>query len=203
MTTIEEKLSLFSKIIHDKINEEKKEKLDAFSLCAKTKIDMEKEHIEELRKSLQRESQKKANTKANGIVAKEKLNKKREILFLREELIKETIGAIRARLIEFVRSSEYKAYLINNLQNTLNVIDKGHYYIFLVKIDYEKFQNEIVSLLREYHDHNVEMKSSEEDFLGGYILKDYDGKFRIDNSVRAAVQDSKEIVGVRIMEILA
>ena len=172
MTTIEDKMNLFTRIIHDKVNEEKKERLAAFSLDAEKKMNVEKEKIEELKKNLQRDIKKKANIKANGIVAKEKLNKQREMLFLKDKLIKDALECERERLIEFVKSLEYKMYFISTLKKTLNEIDKGHYYIFLVKRDYEKFQSEILGLLREYPDHNVEMKISKEDFIGGHILKD-------------------------------
>ena len=42
MTTIEDKISLFSKIIYDKVNEEKKERLETFSLEAQKRINAEK-----------------------------------------------------------------------------------------------------------------------------------------------------------------
>ena len=52
MTTIEEKIGLFSKIIYDKVNEEKKERLAEFNLEAQKRIDTEKEKIEELTRKL-------------------------------------------------------------------------------------------------------------------------------------------------------
>ena len=64
MTTIEDKISLFSKIIYDKVNEEKKERLEAFNKESEKKINLEKEKIEELKKLLQREVQKKSNIKS-------------------------------------------------------------------------------------------------------------------------------------------
>ena len=47
MTTIEDKISLFSKIIYDKVNEEKEERLKAFSLEAEKRLKVEKEKIQE------------------------------------------------------------------------------------------------------------------------------------------------------------
>ena len=202
MTTIEDKISLFSKIIYDKVNKEKEERLEAFSLDAQKKIMLEKEKIEELRQSLQKEVLKKSNIKANGIVAKERLNKQREVLFLKDKLILEALGNVRERLVQFVSSKEYKAYFLSAIQKTLKEIDKGNYYIILLKTDYEKFQTEIQDILSEYCDLHVEMKISEEDIIGGHVLKDFEGKFKIDNSIYSALQDSKEIIGVRVMEML-
>jgi V/A-type H+-transporting ATPase subunit E len=203
MTTIEDKISLFSKIIYDKVTEEKEERIEAFNKEAEKKINIEKEKIAELRRDLQREVAKKANIKANEIVAKEKLKKQREVLFLKDKLISDALANVHEKLAEFVCSPEYKSYFIGTLQKALKEVSKGNYYIIVLKRDYQKFQNEIEVIGSEYCDGNVEIKISEEDFIGGLILKDFEGKFKIDNSIASALQESKEIIGVRVMEMLA
>ena len=203
MTTIEDKISLFSKIIYDKVNEEKEEKLAAFSVEAEKRINIEKEKIEALRQSLQRDVTKKSKIKANGLVAKEKLNKQREILFLKDKLISEALENVREKLVEFVSTPEYKTYFLNLLEKSLKGMDSGKHFIILLKRDYEKFQNEIGVILSGYSDRNVDIKISEEDFIGGIIIKDFEGKFKIDSSIFSKLQESKEIIGVKVMEMLA
>ena len=119
MTTIEDKISLFSKIIYDKVNEEKQERVEAFNIEAEKRINMEKEKIEEARRNLQSDVQKKSSIKANRIVAKEMLNKQREILFLKDKLICEALEAVGDKLIEFVSQAEYKEYFFTLLKNTI------------------------------------------------------------------------------------
>jgi len=203
MTTIEDKISLFSKIIYDKVNEEKNERLSAFSKESEKKINFEKDKIEKLRNKLQSEVTKKSNIKANAIVAKENLNKQREVLFLKDKLIKETLKNIGERLVEFALSAEYKTYFISSLRKTLKTIDNGHYYIILVKRDYENFKSEIEVILEEHKNLDIVIEISEDDFIGGLILKDFEGKFRIDNSLDSALQESEEVIGVRVMEMLS
>ncbi len=203
MTTIEDKISLFSKIIYDKVNEEKEERLEAFRLDSQKRIDAEKENIDELRRNLQREVEKKSNVKANRIVAKERLGKQREILFLKDKLIQETLGEVREKLVEFVSSAEYKPYFFKMLKNTLKEINKGSYFIIILKRDYERFQIEIGDILSGYIDGKIEIEISEEDFIGGHILKDVEGKFKIDNSIYSKLEESEEIIGIRVMEMLA
>jgi len=202
MTTIEDKISLFSKIIYDKVNEEKERRLEAFNEEAEKKVNIEKEKIEELRRNLKSDVVKKFNIKANEIVAKERLNKQREMLFLKEKLIVEALENVREKLVEFVSFPEYKSYFLRVLENTLKEIDSGKYYIIVLKVDYEKFQSEIGVILNSYSDRNAEIKISEEDFIGGIILKDFEGKFKIDNGLYSKLEESKEIIGVRVMEML-
>ena len=203
MTTIEDKINLFSKIIYDKVNEEKKQRLDAFNLDAEKKITAKKEKLEDLKQNLQKEAKKKSNIKSNALVAKEKLNRQREVLSLKDNLIKDALESVRERLVEFTSTLQYKDYFISNIQNTLKGVDKGSYYIVVLKKDYEKFQTEIGVILSKCIDYNIEIKISGDDFIGGHVLKDHDGKFRIDNSIYSALQASKEIIGVRVMEMLS
>jgi V/A-type H+-transporting ATPase subunit E len=203
MTTIEDKISLFSKIIYDKVNGEKNEKLEALNSEIEKKLDSEKEKIEELRRNLQIEVTKKSNIKANGIVAKERLNKQREILFLKDKLIHNTLENVREKLVQFVSLPEYKLYLISTLQKILKEIDKGNYYIVVLKRDNEKFNSDIQVVISEYHNLNVEIVISDVDFIGGIVVRDFEGEFKIDNSIESKLQDSKELIGVRVMEMLA
>lgn len=203
MTTIEDKISLFSKIIYDKVNEEKEEKLEALSIEIEKKLDLEKEKIKELRQNLLREVTKKSNIKGNEIVAKERLNKQREVLFLKDKLICDTLENVHEKLVQFVSFPEYKNYFINTLQNTLMEINKGNFYLILLERDYEKFKSEIDVVLTAHSDLYVEIEMSDEDFIGGVMLRDFKGKFKIDNSINSKLQDCKEIIGVRVMEMLA
>lgn len=202
-TTIEDKISLFSKIIYDKVNEEKEERLEVFKAEAEKRINVESEKIEVLKRNLQREVEKKSNINANKIVAKERLNKQREILSLKDKLIKQTLEDVHKKLVEFVCFDEYKPHFLTMLQNTLKGIDKGNYYIIILKSDYEKFQSEIEIVLKEYTNGSIEIKISEEDFIGGLILMDFEGKFKIDNSIYSKLQECKEKIGIRVMEMLA
>jgi len=202
-TTIEDKISLFSKIIYDKVNEEKEERLEAFRIESEKRINVENEKIEVLRRNLQREVEKKSNIKANRIVAKERLNKQREILSLKDKLIKQTLEDVHKKLVEFVCVDEYKPYFLTMLQSSLKGIDKGSYYIIILKSDYDKFQSEIEIVLKEYTNGTIEIKISEEDFIGGLILEDIEGKFKIDNSIYSKLQECKEKIGIRVMEMLA
>ena len=203
MTTIEDKISLFSKIIYDKVNEEKEERLEVFASEAQKRLSTEKEKIEELMKSLQIDVSKKSNIKANVIVAKERVSKQREVLTLKDKLVKDALDDVRQKLVEFVSLSEYKPYFISALKRTFEGIDSGNYYLIVLKRDYERFKDDIEVICHEYPQRNVEIIISEVDFIGGLMLKDFEGMFKIDNSINSKLQDCKEIIGVRVMEVLA
>lgn len=203
MTTIEDKISLFSKIIYDKLNEEKEERLKAFEEEALRKMNEEKEKIEELKKIALIDVTKKANIKANEIVAKEKLNKQREVLALKDNLVKFTIEEVKNKLKVYVKGEEYKKYFNNLLEKALKDIENGDYNIIVLKSDYDRFKNDIGTAISSYRDKKVNLSISEDDFIGGIILKDVQGRFKIDYSIAKKLEESEELVGVRVMEMLA
>lgn len=202
MTTIDDKINLFSKIIFDKVNEEKDEKLGEFNKEAHNKLEVEQAKISELKKNLQRDIVKKANIKANEIIAREKLNKQREILALKEALIKATLEEVKDKLLQFVSSKQYDGFFMASLEKALKEVEAGSYYIVLVERDYEKFKLDIEAIKAKYNNKTIEIKVSEEDFIGGVILLDTKGTFKVDNSLFAKLQESKELIGVKVMEML-
>ncbi|WP_032121631.1 V-type ATP synthase subunit E [Clostridium amazonitimonense] len=203
MTTIEDKINLFSKILYDRLNEEKEEKLNKFNEEAEIKLKYEKEKIEELKKNTQREVLKKANIKANEIVAKEKLNKQRDILALKDKIIKDTISEVKEKLLDFVNSKEYDDYFMNILKKSLNEVDHGKYYVILLDRDIKRYESYIKEVIESNSHGTIEVKISNEDFIGGLIIRDFEGRFKVDNSLCWKLEESKEIIGVKIMEMLA
>ncbi|MBU3206311.1 hypothetical protein LGK99_01340 [Clostridium algidicarnis] len=202
MTTIEDKISLFSKIIYEKLNEEKEEKLKAFNEEAELKINTEKEKISQIKKVSEREIIRKANVKASEIIAKENLNKQREMLRLKDDIIKTTIEEIKNKLLDFVNSKEYEDYLMSTVTKNLRLLSKGEYYLIVLDRDFNKYESQIKAILKDFLDKKIEIKVSKEDFIGGIMIKDFEGRFNIDNSISAKLEESKELIGIKVMEML-
>lgn len=203
MTTIEDKISLFSKIIYDKVNEEKEVKLREFNEESEKLINEEKARIEELRKNLKREVIKKSNIKANELVAKEKLNKQREVLALKDNLVQATLDEISKKLLSYVETKEYREFFIKSLEKTLNEVEDGNYYIVIMRQDEERFKNDIDAIRKKNPNKKITIELSSEDFIGGIILRDIEGTFKVDNTLRSKLYGSREAIGIKVMEMLA
>lgn len=203
MTTIEDKISLFSKIIYDKVNEEKEVKLREFNEESEKLINEEKARIEELRKNLKREVIKKSNIKANELVAKEKLNKQREVLALKDNLVQATLDEISKKLLSYVETKEYREFFIKSLEKTLNEVEDGNYYIVIMRQDEERFKNDIDAIRKMNPNKKITIELSSEDFIGGIILRDIEGTFKVDNTLRSKLYGSREAIGIKVMEMLA
>lgn len=203
MTTIEDKISLFSKIIYDKVNEEKEAKLKEYNREAQKLINEEKAKIEEARKNLKREVVKKSNIKANEIVAKEKLNKQREVLALKDNLVQATLDEISKKLLSYVDTMEYKDLFIKSLDKALNEVENGNYYVVIMKQDEERFKNDIEVIRKKNPNKKITIEISSEDFIGGIVLRDVEGTFKVDNTLKSKLYGSREAIGIKVMEMLA
>lgn len=203
MTTIEDKISLFSKIIYDKVNEEKEAKLREFNEEYEKLVNEEKVRIEELRKNLKRDIIKKSNIKSNELVAKEKLNKQREVLALKDNLVQATLDEISKKLLSYVETKEYREFFIKSLEKTLNEVEDGNYYIVIMKNDEERFKNDIDVIRKKNPNKKITIELSSEDFIGGIILRDIEGTFKVDNTLRSKLYGSREAIGIKVMEMLA
>ncbi|MBU3195414.1 hypothetical protein KPL26_01900 [Clostridium algidicarnis] len=202
MTTIEDKISLFSKIIYEKLNEEKEEKLKAFNEEAELKMNTERKKISQIKKVSEREIIRKANVKASEIIAKENLNKQREMLRLKDDIIKTTIKEIKDKLLDFVNSKEYEDYLMSTITKNLKLLNKGEYYLIVLDRDLNKYESQIKVALEDFMDKKVEIKVSKADFIGGVMIKDFEGRFNIDNSISSKLEESKELIGIKVMKML-
>lgn len=203
MTTIEDKISLFSKIIYDKVNEEKEAKLREFNEQYEKLINEEKVRIEELRKNLKRDVIKKSNIKANELVAKEKLNKQREVLALKDNLVQVTLDEISKKLLSYVETKEYREFFIKSLEKTLNEVEDGNYYIVVMQQDEDRFKNDIDGIRKKNPNKKITIELSSEDFIGGIILRDVNGTFKVDNTLKSKLYGSREAIGIKVMEMLA
>lgn len=200
MTTIEDKIKLFSKIVYDRIDEEKNKEFEEFEREKQRVLLEENQKIEKFKKDAANEISKKASIKANETIAKEKLIKQQEILKVKEELIKDAETSLMEKLKEFCNSNEYKNYYFAAINNTLNELPKGNYIMYVSPRDFDRFEKETYNHINCLDNIKLEIKKSERDIIGGIIIEELEGRFRMDNSLYAKLVGSKEKLGVRIIE---
>lgn len=200
MTTIEDKIKLFSKIVYDKIKQEKEKDFEAFENEKAETIRKETEALEQRNAAILEETSRRAKLKANEIISAEKMESKQEVLELKQKLINNTMDELRKRMEKFAEGEEYRSFLVNELENTLKSLDAGNYILCFTERDIKRYKNEIESEVMKYSDMNIEIAEHNSAMIGGLLLKSTSGKFRIDSSLAAQIEESRERVGVKITE---
>lgn len=202
MTTIEDKLKMFSKVVYDRIQEEKQKDFERFEGERKTAIDALKRELEEKKSSVLYEVKRKADLKANEVVSSEKIQSHQAVMELKQQLIKKTIDEIRNRLIIFSKSDEYRSFLLRETQSTLSKLEDGEYTILLKSEDASKYGSIVLEEAKKFNRINISINETTDDIIGGLLVKSTSGKFRINNSIAVRLDDFKGKIGLMVAERL-
>lgn len=202
MTSIDDKIKLFRDLVYNKIREEKKAEIEEIDNLSKDKVQKLKEELEIKEKEAILEANKKANLKAQELIAREKLIKQHAILKLKEEIIEEVVDSLYKKLEEYTNEEEYRTGLKANFKEALGELSKGSYVIYLSLGDIQKNSDSLKEIIDNHKDIKAELKPATEDIIGGFIIENSDGRGRIDNSLLAKLKDSRENIGIKVTERL-
>lgn len=202
MATVEEKLQNFTKLVYDDIKKEKQKEIDAFEIEKNDKIEAEKKQLEIKEKDILGEVSKREELKAGEVVAKEKLDRQKKILRLKEKCVEETLVAVEEKLYAFVDSGEYGTYLIKTADEIKAKLSAADYVVYLTKKDLEKHGSNIKEAFSSFKGGKVEIQEAKDEIIGGIVVEDTTGRFRVDNSLATILEDNRENIGIKVMERL-
>lgn len=195
MVTIDDKISLFSKIIYGEVNNNIDSELEEIEKLEKETMLKEEKEIQKYRTKNIRESEKKIKSNFEKEVFGFKLEKQQLLLNLKQNMINEVLEGLKSRLIDFTNSDKYESYIKNHLDNTLKEIgNNDNIIIHFNKKDLEKFAKNI-------NNTNLEVSNDPKDIIGGYIIQDKNNKFRIDCSLETNIEECKEKIGISVTEL--
>lgn len=203
MTTIEDKIKLFSKIVYDKIQKEEQGEIDKFIKEKESVIKDEKVKIQNEEEKVIKEIEKKAELKANEIIAKEKLIKQQALINLKESIIENIMAEIKDKLSDYTKTQQYFDYLKKEIEKVMDTLQPGEYSLFLTERDGDKYKDSLNEVISKHNGFNVSIKISSVNLIGGFIIENGSGKVRIDNSLLEKLEENKESVGVKVMETVA
>lgn len=195
MVTIEQKLTLFSKLLNQDIKEEIDKKLNALEeeyekRIAENKFRVDKEAVEIIEQARRR-----AEIKKVELISKGKLASKKEMMLMKEELIERFMTTLENKIKDFTKTEDYKLYLSKKFQE-LKGLEGGtnHLEVYLMPSDYEMHQSFIKEGLVKIglKEEQLSFNLSDQDMLGGLIIEDPVLKIRIDESIRTLIQDKKD-----------
>lgn len=196
-TTIEEKLKLFTKIIYDKIEEEKQAELSSLEEERKIKLEELNRSLDKSREEELNEFRKKTKVMTKELLAEEKAKQKQMELTLHQNMMKEVEEGVRQRLEEYVKTEEYKNTLLNTASQALEKLEQGAYTIYFNSNDIEEVKKQLTKSSKEQ---GLQVELQEANILGGFIIEDWDKKFRIDHTLESKFLDIKDYVGTKINE---
>lgn len=204
MTTVEDKLKLFAKIVFEKVEKESEQKVEEFSKNQDQLLESEKRNIIKESENLIKQTKKKAEDKRRQIISKANIDRQHALLKKRKEIFDRAIDDIRNLALLFTNQPEYAAFLEKCISNGLSKIEDLELEILLKTSDIENYGNTIKELLDKYKKPGMTVRiiGTEEDILGGCIFVNSCKTLRVDCSMASVIEDNRGLIGRTLMDNL-
>lgn len=192
MIDISSKLSSFRKLVWD-VEKRKSEKqlYDSINTSSEV-IDKKKQDLEDNMESYLDKRKVFSTSRKNEIVARKNEEEKSTFNIYKEELLKETIDAIKKELLAYSNTSAYKEKLLVEVEKTYDKLkaQTDQEYILLVK----------ESDMNLFHDYKTEVL--DDSYLGGFIFEDIDQTYQYDFTLKRKLENEKYEIGKNLYSLL-
>lgn len=202
--TIEDKISLFTKVIIERIEldcQEKEQKLVDYYENRKLKTIQE---YEKRKNSALEEARKDAEMKKQQLIQKTKADMRLQILKKRKEFTDRVAQEVKEKIKDFINSQQYNDFLVQVLRKTLAVFsEKTFVSINLSKNDFENKKTIILDTIADFRQENTYQLNSLHGLLGGVYVKSGDNRMEIDYTINSIVEESNKLMGEIIFSHLS
>lgn len=205
MVTIEQKLTLFSKLLNQDIKEDANKKFrqldkDYEKRLAENKFQVDKEATEIIE-----QTRKRAELKKVELISKGKMSSKKELMQIKEALISRFMKNLKHKVVQFTHETGYRKYLEKLLGELEGLRDyKNDLIIYLTEADFKQNKDFIEEKLMTLgiKRNQLSFQISDEDILGGFVIKDPSLNMRIDESIQTVMDEAKDKIVEKISIVI-
>ena len=203
MTSVDDKLKLFTKIVFEKVEKDSEEEIKKVTQESGEKLESEKQKLLKEAEDTIKQT-KKAENKKQQIISKANMDRQHEILKKKKEVYDRTVQDIKGLAREYTDSTEYVNYLENTIKLGLGKIESQNINAYFMRRDIEKYNNNINEYINKHKkdNANISILESKEDFIGGSVFVDSDETIRVDCSMNSVIEDSRGLIGKTLMDNL-
>ncbi|KPU46250.1 V-type proton ATPase subunit E [Oxobacter pfennigii] len=204
MTTVEDKLKLFAKIIFEKVEKESALRVTESTKEYDLKLEQEKQNILKESDMLITQLKKRAETKKNQIISKANIEMQHELLKKRKELYDRVVEDIKILADKFTKSAEYPDFLEKSIKNCLSQIDAEEITIVFSQYDLENNMDLINKAVKRYKNLGMTavIEATNKAIIGGCICEDRSRTKRVDCSMLSIIEDNRTVIGKALVDNL-
>ncbi len=190
MVTIEQKLSLFSKLLQrsmsEKFDEEMRQLRKDYEAKAKENEEIVKKEADEILKR----ARKKADAEKLEMVSKMKYGLKREYIDVKEKYFTLFMQHLTDKIEKFIETDEYPEYLMRLISKLMEEKITDSIVLYMTKRDLDKYTEAIKQRLSEAGIFDFSFKIADDKIIGGYVAEDTLNKIRIDCTIQSILDDN-------------
>lgn len=205
MVTIEQKLTLFSKLLNQDIKEEMDEKFIKLEREYEQRIAESKFNADQEANEIVEQARKRAEIKRVELMSKGRLASKKEMIQVKEEMVEQFISTLQERVKIFTQTAAYLTYLENMIKSLNGLSESSNQLmVYLTSQDYENNQKFITKRLvsNGIDEDKLSFEIAKTPILGGLIIVDTVYNTRIDMSMSTVIEEAKESIINRIIRAI-
>lgn len=204
MTTIDDKLKLFARIVFEKVEKDSELKVEEFTKEQDELLESEKKNIIKESENLIKQTRKKAEDKKRQILSKANIEKQHTLLKKRKELFDRAVEDIKGLALEFRSRKEYVPFLENSIMNGILKLQTDDVLCLVSSYDFQNYGPLINEMIQKYNKPGISITvlPTEEEILGGCIFEDKLKTVRIDCSMASVIEENKGLIGSILMDNL-
>ncbi len=196
MVTLEQKLSLFKKLVDEKVQKEIDEQIANKDDEIKEFLEKEKNALlsnanRTQKAALERIKRQKSEAISTMIQQERKLYLKRN-----EEILRDLIAKLEVKIRDFMLTDEYKTYIENSMLIALEAFSKEeHIYISIPPTGFAKAKEAAELALNKAGFEKYTVVEAELNYIGGFVLENERKTIRLNRSFAEAIYLKREDLG--------
>ena len=194
--TIEDKISLFTKVIIEKIEldfQQKNTKLVKYYESRKSAIIKDNE---ERKKVVITRTTKDVKTKKQQMILKAKSKMHLKVLKKKQEFIERIVEEVKKKTKTFIDTAEYIEFLKEAIKQVLSRFSKDQFVNFnFSRDDLRTNQKIILTTIKSFRDEDTYKIEADNSLIGGVFVKSENGRLEIDFTINSIMEDSKKLIG--------
>lgn len=195
-STIEDKISLFTKVVIERIEldfQQKQKKLVEYYESRKTTLI--KDNEERKRTAVVRAT-KDAETKKQQVILKTRSAMHLAVLKKRQEFVERIMDEVKKRTRAFIGTVEYVDFLMEAIKQVLFKFSDGQFVSFsFSRNDIENNREVILNTIKSFRDEVTYKIEAVDSLIGGVFVKSGDDRLEIDFTINTILEESNKLVG--------
>ncbi len=199
MVTIEQKLSVFSKLLERSMNDHFTAQMEKLTQDCQKKLLESKQAADLETARIEKKAREEAEKKRMEILNRSAMAHRIILMETKEELFSIMLTHLMQRVDEYIQSEGYREYLIS-LARQLDgsEVPAGNAVVCMMQSDLDRYGEDVRNAMPHIQKGIRSFEPAQSNILGGLILIDSDSDTRVDLSVRTLLEENKPVM----MELL-
>lgn len=209
MVTFEDKLELFKSMVYDKVREESDARIEKLTAEKERILAQNRERLQLEAEQIIEDMVERGALKKQEIISREAMEGKRKTLLKLGDFVDSLMKRLSIRGIEFAKSDGYREFFLNKLTKAFADISasecEGRTLVLeLTENDRLRLEDDIKVIFerKACKRSSLELIKLADEHIGGFVLADKDGTFRINSTLSEMIDESRERVGRMVFEYL-